>query len=100
LLQSQSKQRQLTPQQEAELAERKRRAEGELKGGFSQLYPLIYTSQASEQSGQPYVLDALTVQSYSQDPQIHRRVKEALHNRMVWDSVQPSKLATLTKLNE
>ncbi len=100
LLHSQSKQRQLTPQQETELAERKRRTEGELKGGFSQLYPVVYTPQASEQSGQPYVLDALPVQSYSQDPQIHRRIKEALHNRVVWDSVQPSKLATLTKLNE
>ncbi len=100
LLQSQSKERQLTPQQEAELAERKRRAEGELKGGFSQLYPDVYTPQASEQSGQPYVLDKLTVQSYSQDPQIHKRLKEALHNRVVWDSVQPSKMAALTRLNE
>src|SRR6266852_3684523 len=100
LLQSQSKERQLTPQQEAELAERKRRAEGELKGGFSQLYPVVSTPQASEQSGRPYVLDELQVQSYSQDPQIQKRLKEALHNRVVWDSVQPSKMAALTRLNE
>ncbi len=100
LLQSQSKQRQLTPQQDAELAERKRNAENELRGGISQLYPIIYTPQNSERSGQTYVFDALTVQSYSQAPQVHRRIKEALHNRVVWDSVQPSKLASLTRLNE
>ena len=100
LLQSQSKQRQLTPQQEAELAERKRNAENELRGGFSQLYPDVYTPQAIEYGEQTYVFDALTVQSYSQAPQIHTRVKEALRNRVVWDSVQPSKLATLTRLNE
>lgn len=100
LLQSQSQQRQLTEQQKAELTERTRRAEGELRGGFSQLYPVVYTPQASEQGGPPYILDALPVQSYSQDPQIHRRIREALHNRVVWDSVQPSKLVSLTKLNE
>jgi len=100
LLQSQSQQRQLTPQQEAELAERKRNAENELKGGFSQLYPIVYTPQYVEYGGQNYVFDALTVQSYSQAPQIHTRIKEALRNRIVWDSVQPSKLATLTRLNE
>ncbi len=100
LLQSQSQQRQLTPQQDADLAERKRSIENELKGGFSQLYPDVYTPQHSEQVGQTYVLDKLTVQSYSQAPQIHIRVKEALHNRVVWDSVQPSKLATLTQLNQ
>jgi hypothetical protein len=100
LLQSQSQQRQLTPQQEAELAERKRNAENELKGGFSQLYPVVYTPQYVEYGGQNYVFDALTVQSYSQAPQIHTRIKEALRNRVVWDSVQPSKLATLTRLNE
>jgi hypothetical protein len=100
LLQSQSKQRQLTAQQEAELAERKRNAESELKGGISQLYPVVYTPQYSEQRGQTYVLDDLTVQSYSQAPQIHTRIKEALHNRVVWDSVQPSKMVSQTQLNE
>jgi hypothetical protein len=100
LLQSQSKQRQLTSQQEAELAERKRNAENELRGGFSQLYPVVYTPQFVEYGGQTYVFDALTVQSYSQAPQVHTRIKEALRNRVVWDSVQPSKLVSLTKLNE
>ncbi len=100
LLQSQKTQLQLTPQQEAELAERKRKAENELKGGISQLYPVVYTPQYSEQSGQTYFLDPLTVQGYSQAPQIHTRIKEALHNRVVWDSVQPSKLSTLVRLNE
>jgi len=100
LLQSQSKQRQLTPQQDAELAERKRNAENELRGGFSQLYPVVYTPQSVEYGGQTYVFDALTVQSYSQAPQVHTRIKEALRNRVVWDSVQPSKLVSLTKLNE
>ncbi len=100
LLQSQSKQRQLTPQQDAELAERKRNAENELRGGFSQLYPVVYTPQSVEYGGQTYVFDALTVQSYSQAPQVHTRIKEALRNRVVWDSVQPSKLVTLTRLNE
>ena len=100
LLQSQKTQLQLTPQQEAELAERKRKAENELKGGISQLYPVVYTPQYSEQRGQTYFLDPLTVQGYSQAPQIHTRIKEALHNRVVWDSVQPSKLATLVRLNE
>ena len=69
LVQSQSTQRQLSPQQEAELAERKRNAENELKGAISQLYPIVYTPQNSEQRGQTYVLDALTVQSYSSAPQ-------------------------------
>jgi Protein of unknown function (DUF499) len=85
LLQSQSKQRQLTPQQDAELAERKRNAENELRGGFSQLYPVVYTPQSVEYGGQTYVFDALTVQSYSQAPQVHTRIKEALRNRVVWD---------------
>src|SRR5712692_5820055 len=58
LLQSQSKERQLTPQQEAELAERKRNAENELRGGFSQLYPDVYTPQAIEYGEQTYVFDA------------------------------------------
>lgn len=100
LLQGQKTQLQLTPQQEAELAERKRKAENELKGGISQLYPVVYTPQYSEQRGQTYFLDPLTVQSYSHASQIHTRIKEALHNRVVWDSVQPSKLATLVRLNE
>src|SRR5437588_1666586 len=100
LLQSQKTQLQLTPQQEAELAERKRKAEIELKGGISQLYPVVYTPQYSEQRGQTYFLDPLTVQGYSQAPQVHTRIKEALHNRVVWDSVQPSKLAALARLNE
>src|SRR5216684_8414813 len=100
LLQGQKTQLQLTPQQEAELAERKRKAENELKGGISQLYPVVYTPQYSEQRGQTYFLDPLTVQGYSQASQIHTRIKEALHNRVVWDSVQPSKLATLVRLNE
>ncbi len=100
LLQSQSKQRQLTPQQEAELAERKRNAENELKGGFSQLYPVVYTPQSVEYGGQTYKFDDLTVQSYSQAAQIHTRIKEALRNRVVWDSVQPSKLVSLTRMNE
>ena len=100
LLQSQSKQRQLTPQQEAELAERKRNAENELKGGISLLYAYVYTPQNSEQVGQNYTFDRLQVQSYSQAPQVHTRVKEALSNRVVWDSVQPSKLARLIQLNE
>ena len=100
LLQGQKAQLQLTPQQEAELVERKRKAENELKGGISQLYPVVYTPQYSEQQGQTYFLDPLTVQGYSQAPQIHTRIKEALHNRVVWDSVQPSKLATLVRLNE
>ena len=60
----------------------------------------MYTPQYSEQRGQTYFLDPLTVQGYSQAPQIHTRIKEALHNRVVWDSVQPSKLATLVRLNE
>ena len=51
LLQGQKAQLQLTPQQEAELAERKRKAENELKGGISQLYPVVYTPQYSEQQG-------------------------------------------------
>ncbi len=72
----------------------------ELKGGFSQLYPIVYTPQYVEYGGQNYIVDALTVQSYSQAPQIHTRIKEALRSRVVWDSVQPSKLAALTKLNE
>lgn len=100
LLQNQSQQRQLTQQQNAELAERKRNVENELRGGFSQLYPVVYTPQYSEQSGQPYVFDPLTVQSYSQAPQLHKRIREALSNRVVWDSVQPSKLVSLTRLNE
>ncbi|HEV2580593.1 MAG TPA: hypothetical protein VGT44_07035, partial [Ktedonobacteraceae bacterium] len=100
LLQSQSKQRQLTPQQEAELTERKRNAENELRGGISLLYAYVYTPQNSEQVGLNYTFDKLQVQSYSQAPQVHSRVKEALHNRVVWDSVQPSKLAKLTQLNE
>ena len=100
LLQSQSKQRQLTPQQEAELTERKRNAENELKGGISLLYPIVYTPQNSEQAGQTYTFDRLQVQSYSQAAQVHTRVKDALSNRVVWDSVQPSKLAKLTQLNE
>jgi len=100
LLQGQKTQLQLTPQQEAELAERKRKAENELKGGISQLYPIVYTPQYSEQQGQTYFLDPLTVQGYSQAPQLHTRIKEALHNRVVWDSLQPSKLTTLVRLNE
>jgi hypothetical protein len=100
LLQNQSQQRQLTQQQNAELAERKRNAENELRGGISQLYPVVYTPQYSEQSGQPYVFDPLTVQSYSQAPQLHKRIREALSNRVVWDSAQPSKLVSLTRLNE
>jgi hypothetical protein len=63
LVQSQSIQRQLSPQQAAELSERKRNAENELKGAISQLYPIVYTPQNSEQRGQTYVIDALTVQS-------------------------------------
>jgi hypothetical protein len=100
LVQSQSTQRQLTPQQEAELVERKRNAENELKGAISQLYPVVYTPQNSEKIGQTYTFDALTVQSYSQAPQLHTRIKEALRNRVVWDSVQPSKIATQVQLNE
>jgi len=100
LVQSQSTQRQLSPQQEAELVERKRNAENELKGAISQLYPVVYTPQNSEQRGQTYVLDALTVQSYSSAPQLHTRLKEALRNRVVWDSVQPSKIAAQVQLNE
>src|SRR6266536_2161831 len=100
LLQGQKTQLQLTPQQEAELVERKRKAENELKGGISQLYPIVYTPQYSKQQGQTYFLNPLTVQGYSQAPRIHTRIKEALHNRVVWDSVQPSKLATLVRLNE
>ncbi len=100
LVQSQSTQRQLSPQQQAELVERKRNAENELKGAISQLYPVVYTPQNSEQRGQTYVLDALTVQSYSSAPQLHTRIKEALRNRVVWDSVQPSKIAAQTQLNE
>ena len=100
LVQSQSTQRQLSPQQEAELAERKRNAENELKGAISQLYPVVYTPQNSEQVGQTYVLDALTVQSYSSAPQLHTRIKEALRNRVIWDSVQPSKIAAQVQLNE
>ena len=100
LVQSQSTQRQLTPQQEAELVERKRNAENELKGAISQLYPVVYTPQNSEPRGQTYVFDALTVQSYSSAPQLHTRIKEALRNRVVWDSVQPSKIAAQVQLNE
>jgi hypothetical protein len=100
LVQSQSTQRQLTPQQQAELVERKRNAENELKCAISQLYPVVYTPQYSEQRGQTYVLDALTVQSYSSAPQLHTRIKGALRNRVVWDSVQPSKIASQTQLNE
>ena len=100
LVQSQSTQRQLSPQQEAELAERKRNAENELKGAISQLYPVVYTPQNSEQRGQTYVIDALTVQSYSSAPQLHTRIKDALRNRVVWDSVQPSKIAAQVQLNE
>ena len=100
LVQSQSTQRQLSPQQEAELVERKRNAENELKGAISQLYPVVNTPQNSEQRGQTYVLDALTVQSYSSAPQLHMRLKEALRNRVVWDSVQPSKIAAQVQLNE
>lgn len=100
LLYSQRTQLQLTEQQAAELQERKRRAEGELKGAFSQLYPIVYTPQAAEQNGQVYRLDELQVQSYSQVPQIHRRIKEALLNRVVYDSVQAGKIVSLTRLNE
>ncbi len=100
LVQSQITQRQLSPQQEAELVERKRNAENELKGAISQLYPVVYTPQNSEQRGQTYVLDALTVQSYSSAPQLHTRLFEALRNRVVWDSVQPSKIAAQVQLNE
>src|SRR6266700_6996457 len=100
LVQSQSTQRQLSPQQEAELVERKRNAENELRGAISQLYPVVYTPQNSQQRGQTYVLDALTVQSYSSAPQLHIRIKEALRNRVVWDSVQPSKIAAQVQLNE
>ena len=50
--------------------------------------------------GQNYTFDKLQVQSYSQAPQVHTRVKEALRNRVVWDSVQPSRLVKLTQLNE
>jgi hypothetical protein len=42
----------------------------------------------------------LTVQSYSSAPQLHTRIKEALRNRVVWDSVQPSKIAAQVQLNE
>src|SRR5260370_22706232 len=70
LLQSQSKQRQLTPQQEAELAERKRNAENELKGGFSQLYPVVYTPQSVEYGGQTHKCDDLTLPSHSPAAQI------------------------------
>ncbi len=100
LLQSQSKQRQLTPQQEAELAERRRNIENELRGALSQLYPIVYTPQSSEQVRQTYILDPLTVQSYSQAPQLHIRIREALDNRVVWGSVQPSKIVAQIKLNE
>lgn len=100
LLQSQSAQRQFTTQQNAELAERKGKAEGELQGCFSNLYPTVYTPKYSEQAGQTYTFEPLSVQSYSQAPQIHARIKDALNNRVVWGSIQPSKLASLTRLNE
>jgi hypothetical protein len=58
------------------------------------------TPQNSEQRGQTYILDELTIQSYSSAPQLHTRVKEALRNRVVWDSVQPSKIAIQVQLNE
>ena len=100
LLQSQSTQRQLSTQQDAELAERKKNAEGELIGSFSNLYPTVYTPKYSEQVGQTYTFEPLSVQSYSQASQIHARIKSALNNRIVWDSIQPSKLSSLTRLNE
>ncbi|MEO9027328.1 MAG: DUF499 domain-containing protein, partial [Ktedonobacteraceae bacterium] len=100
LLQSQSTQRQLTAQQNAELVERKNKAVGELKGSFSNLYPIVYTPIYSDQAGQTYTFEPLGVQSYSQAIQLHTRVKEALKNRVVWDSLQPSKLASLSMLNE
>lgn len=100
LLQSQSTQRQLTAQQNTELTERKKSAEGELKGSFSNMYPTVYTPMYSEQAGQTYTLEPLSVQSYSQAPQLHTRIKDALRNRVIWDSVQPSKLVSLTRLNE
>jgi hypothetical protein len=100
ILQNQSKERQLTPQQTVELAERQRNAEKELKGAISQMYPIVYTPQSREQGESPYVLDPLRVQSYSQAPQLHTRIKEALSNRAVWSNIQPSKLLSLTKLQE
>src|SRR5260221_11899329 len=90
LLQSQGKKRKLTPKKEAELAERKRNAENELKGGFSQLYPVVYTPQSVEYGGQTYKVDDLIVLRYCHAAQIHTQRAKGLPKRLVWDSVQAS----------
>ncbi len=102
LLQSQVKQFQITPQQEADLIDRKNRAEGELKGAFSHMYPMVYTPQKSEQTNQVYKFDQLDVLSNSPNPTapVHTRIKDALRGRVVFETVQPSKIATLTRLND
>jgi hypothetical protein len=103
LLQSQVEQLQMTPQQKSDLAERKKRAEGEIRGSFfSLLYQTVYTPVESDQSGQIYRLERLEVQSRSADPTkpVHTRIKEALGNHIVFDNLQPGRIVSLSRLNE
>src|SRR5260221_2839021 len=99
LLQSQGKKRKLTPKKEAELAERKRNAENELKGGFSQLYPVVYTPQSVEYGGQTYKFVDLTLQSESPAAQKQTPVKKTLGDPALLETAHPRKLVSATPLN-
>jgi hypothetical protein len=102
MLQEQANDLQLTPQQRTELNDRRNRAAGDLKGSFTHMYPTLYVPRESKRPGEIYTLEPWGIMDHclNRIAPVHTRVKEALHNQLVFDRVQPGKIVELTRLNE
>src|SRR6266487_2018130 len=90
----------LTPNQLAELSERKLSVEKEMRSAFLLLYQHVYVPITSNRSDPIFTFDDVAVMNYSQAPELSTRIREALSNRAVYDSVNPTKVVELTRLNE
>ena len=89
----------LTPQQMAELTERKQSVEKEMRSAFLLLYEYIYVP-VSNRIGPVFVFQKVTVLDHSQAQELPTRMREALNTRAVYESVNPNKIVELTLLNE
>jgi hypothetical protein len=100
VLQSRQHMIELTSQQLAELLERKQDIEKSLRSAFVQLYQYVYIPRAGNESEQIFELSEVQVPSNSQAQDLPTRMWEALNNRGVYNSLQPSRIVTLTRMNE
>ncbi|MBA2393113.1 MAG: ATP-binding protein [Ktedonobacteraceae bacterium] len=90
----------LAPHQMAELSERKQSVEKEMKSALLLLYEHVYTPISNNKPDPIFVFQKVTVLDHSQAPELPTRMREALNNRAVYESVNPNKIVDLTRLNE